>query len=101
MFGATFVAGQCCVATERLFVQESVKDEFLALLLAAAAEPVLGDPMADDTSYGPVNNETVAARMDAHVADAVAAGADVLLGGERAGGLLPATSTGPHRPRTA
>jgi len=81
------VAGQCCVATERLFVQESVKDEFLSLLLAAAAEPVLGDPMALDTSYGPVNNETVAARMDAHVADAVSSGATLLAGGARATGF--------------
>lgn len=87
VFGATFVAGQCCVATERLFVQESVHDEFLSLLLAAASEPVLGDPLADDTSYGPVNNETVAARMDAHVADAVSAGASLLVGGERAAGF--------------
>jgi succinate-semialdehyde dehydrogenase/glutarate-semialdehyde dehydrogenase len=83
VYGATFVAGQCCVATERLLVQESIHDQFVELLLAAAAEPRLGDPMDADTTYGPVNNETVAARMDAHVADAGERGATVLLGGRR------------------
>jgi len=87
VFGATFVAGQCCVATERLLVQQSIHDEFVEHLLAAAAEPILGHPMADDTSYGPLNNETVAARMDAHVADALSAGAGLLVGGARAGGF--------------
>ena len=84
VYGATFVAGQCCVATERLLVEASVHDEFLALLLAAAVEPVLGDPMSDVTTYGPVNNGVVADRMAAHVADAVAGGAEVLTGGHRA-----------------
>lgn len=87
VYGATFVAGQCCVATERLLVQESVHDRFVELLLAAASEPVLGHPMDAATTYGPVNNETVAARMDAHVADAVDRGAEVLVGGRRADGF--------------
>ena len=85
VFGATFVAGQCCVATERLLVQATVHDEFLDRLLVAAGSPTLGDPMADGTDYGPVNNEVVAARMDAHVADAAERGADVLVGGARSG----------------
>ncbi len=86
VYGATFVAGQCCVATERLLVQASIHDEFVTRLLEAAADPVLGHPMAEGTTYGPVNNEPVAARMDAHVADAVGKGARVLLGGQRADG---------------
>ncbi len=83
VYGATFVAGQCCVATERLLVEETIHDEFLSLVLAAASEPTLGDPMDDATSFGPVNNETVAARMDAHVADALDRGATLHLGGSR------------------
>jgi succinate-semialdehyde dehydrogenase/glutarate-semialdehyde dehydrogenase len=86
VYGAYFVAGQCCVATERLLVQGSVHDAFVEKLLAAAAVPRLGDPTDPDTTYGPVNNEVVAARMDRHVADATARGATVLTGGERASG---------------
>ena len=50
------------MATERLLVQESIHDRFIELLLVAAAEPRLGDPMEVGTTYGPVNNETVAAQ---------------------------------------
>jgi acyl-CoA reductase-like NAD-dependent aldehyde dehydrogenase len=48
---------------------------------------LLGDPFADATTMGPVNNEQVAAKMDEHVADAVDRGAAVVAGGERAGGF--------------
>ena len=83
VFGAHFVAGQCCVATERLLVHESVHDEIIDLLMDRAGTVTLGDPLDSDTLMGPLNNEVVASRMDAHVADARALGARVLRGGRR------------------
>ena len=83
VFGAHFVSGQCCVATERLLVHNSIHDELVALVMERAEGVTLGDPLEDTTLMGPLNNETVAARMDAHVADAQARGAQVLLGGSR------------------
>ncbi|WP_420443545.1 aldehyde dehydrogenase family protein [Candidatus Poriferisodalis sp.] len=83
VFGAHFVSGQCCVATERLLVHDSIHDELVALVMERAAGVKPGDPLEDTTLMGPLNNETVAARMDAHVADAQAQGAQVLLGGAR------------------
>ena len=83
VFGAHFVAGQCCVATERLLVHDSVHDAMVDLLADRAAAVTLGDPLDDTTLMGPLNNEVVAARMDAHVADAAARGARILLGGRR------------------
>lgn len=83
VFGAHFVSGQCCVATERLLVHDSVHDELVDLLVDRAAAVTLGDPLDDATLMGPLNNEVVAARMDAHVAGATAQGARVLLGGRR------------------
>ncbi len=74
VFGAHFVSGQCCVATERLLVHDSVHDELVDLVMDRAAAVTLGDPLDDDTLMGPLNNEVVAARMDAHVADAAAGG---------------------------
>ena len=82
-FGAHFVSGQCCVATERLLVHDSVHDELVDLLVDRAAAVTLGDPLDDATLMGPLNNEVVAARMDAHVAGATAQGARLLLGGRR------------------
>src|SRR5665213_4035096 len=77
-------AGQSCTAGERILVQRGIHDEYVAALAAAVSERVrLGDPFDDATTMGPLNNEPVAAKMDEHVADALARGAKLLCGGER------------------
>lgn len=86
VFGARYASGQCCVATERLLVQASVHDEVVGRLLDHASQVVLGDPLDDATTLGPLNNQAVAVKMDEHVADGVARGAEVLVGGRRAPG---------------
>src|SRR5215211_4350124 len=86
--GAFLCAGQSCSAAERILVHDSVRDEFVSLLAADVEREVrLGDPLDDATTMGPVNNEPGAAKMDAHVADAVERGATVVAGGSRAGGF--------------
>ncbi len=77
-------AGQSCTAGERILVHEAVRDEFVSLLASRTAALVLGDPFAAATTLGPLNNEGVAAKMDEHVADALARGARLVCGGERA-----------------
>ena len=67
-------AGQSCTAGERILVHRAVYDEYVEKLARAVTEQiVLGDPFADETTMGPLNNEPVAAKMDEHVADARAA----------------------------
>ena len=85
--GAAYLAGQVCVATERVLVEERAHDEFVELVLERAGEVVLGHPLEDATTMGPLNNEPVAAKMDRHVADAGERGARVLAGGRRAEGF--------------
>jgi len=81
-------AGQSCTAGERLLVHRDVKDEFVAKLARLVTERVvLGDPFADATTMGPLNNAGVAEKMDEHVADALDRGAAVVAGGERATGF--------------
>jgi succinate-semialdehyde dehydrogenase/glutarate-semialdehyde dehydrogenase len=81
-------AGQSCTAGERLLVHRGVRDDFVARLGRAVNERiVLGHPLQDATTMGPLNNEPVAAKMDEHVADAVARGACVVAGGARESGL--------------
>ena len=81
-------AGQSCTAGERLLVHRDVRDEFIAKLARLVAEHiVLGDPFAEATTLGPLNNAGVAEKMDEHVADAVERGATVISGGARAGGF--------------
>src|SRR5256886_4085877 len=80
-------AGQSCTAGERLLVHRAVREEFVARVAALVAERViLGDPFADGTTMGPLNNAGVADKMDEHVADALERGAQLVHGGERAPG---------------
>jgi succinate-semialdehyde dehydrogenase/glutarate-semialdehyde dehydrogenase len=86
VFGGFFCAGQVCCATERVLVHEGVHDAFLDEVVKVAADWPLGDPFEAETKVGPMNNEPTAAKMDRHLEDAVGKGAEVVLGGSRAGG---------------
>jgi acyl-CoA reductase-like NAD-dependent aldehyde dehydrogenase len=83
VFGGFFCAGQVCCATERVLVDKRVHEDFLSAVVSEAEGWKLGDPFDDDTLVGPMNNEPTARKMDAHVADAVEKGAEVVLGGSR------------------
>ncbi len=81
-------AGQSCTAGERLLVHRDVREAFVERLHALVADRVvLGDPFADATTMGPLNNAGVAEKMDEHVADALERGATIVNGGTRAGGF--------------
>src|SRR5207247_81078 len=65
---AFLCAGQSCTAGERFLVHDDVHDEYLDKLTAASSREIrLGDPFADGTPMGPLDNETTAATMDARV----------------------------------
>ena len=81
-------AGQSCTAGELFLVHEAVHDEFLERLRAAVERSVrLGDPFAEETTMGPLNNEPTAEKTDRHVADALERGAELVAGGARARGF--------------
>lgn len=85
-FGCFSNAGQICSASERIIVHEDVREEFRDRLVALAESIELGDPLADATDMGPLNNADVAAKMDRHLSDATENGASVRIGGGRADG---------------
>ena len=77
-------AGQSCTAGERILVAGPVHEEYVARLHAAVADRMrLGDPLADATTMGPLNNEAAVAKTERHVADAVDRGASLVTGGTR------------------
>jgi succinate-semialdehyde dehydrogenase/glutarate-semialdehyde dehydrogenase len=81
-------AGQSCTAGELFLVHEAVHDEFVERLRAAVERSVrLGDPFAEETTMGPLNNAPTAEKMDRHVADALERGARLVAGGARADGF--------------
>ncbi|OYU38801.1 MAG: aldehyde dehydrogenase [Pseudorhodobacter sp. PARRP1] len=77
-------AGQVCVAGSRLLVEASVHDEFVAMLAASAAKMPIGNPLSLGTQIGAVNSETQLLGNLGFVADAVAEGGQIVLGGHRA-----------------
>ena len=81
VYGAFYCAGQVCAATERVLVDRSVYEEFQAAVVREAEGWILGDPFDDATLVGPMQNEPTAQKMDAHLEDAVAKGAEVVVGG--------------------
>lgn len=85
-FGAYWNAGQVCCASERVIVDATVHDEFVAACVQAAKVVNLGDPFDEGVTLGPLNNEPTAEKMDRHIADAIQHGAQVVLGGGRATG---------------
>jgi len=75
--------GQTCVCANRLLVQDSIYDEFVAKLSAAVAKLSVGDGLAGRTDQGPLIDAKALAKVEEHIADALAKGARVACGGAR------------------
>ncbi len=79
----TRLAGQSCISVQNLFVHRSLASRFLAALVEAVRGLRMGDPMDPATDVGPLINRTAAERVASWVEEARAAGARVLVGGQR------------------
>lgn len=86
-YGAWMNAGQVCCSTQRVLVHKSVKKKFIEELLKTVDGIVLGDPLDEKTTMGPLNNAPIAAKVESHVNEAVAKGAKILCGGGKARGF--------------
>lgn len=51
--GAFYNQGQCCTAASRVFVEESIYEEFVQKSIEEAKKIVIGDPLDPQTSHGP------------------------------------------------
>lgn len=76
-------AGQNCSAGSRILVQHSIKEEFVAALVRAAAQCVVGDPSDPRTTVGPLIEPAAVRRVLGYVDQAAADGASVVVGGEQ------------------
>ena len=73
--GAMFNSGQCCCGIERIYVHESLFDDFLAKAIELVRGYKLGNPLDPDTTIGPMANTRFAAEVRAQIDEAVADGA--------------------------
>ena len=76
-------AGQTCVCTNRLYVQAGVYDEFVTRFAAKVRTAKVGNGFEEGVNQGPLIEEASLVKVQRHVADAVAKGARLLVGGKR------------------
>ncbi len=86
--GAYSQAGQSCISVQRILVHRSRLDALRDALVARTAALVVGDPLDETTDIGPLIDEGEARRVEQWIAEAVEAGARLLVGGERRGAFL-------------
>lgn len=87
--GAFDNAGQLCIATQRLYVHESIFESFRDRFLTAVESLSVGPGFDFETDVGAVISEPQLQRVESHVEQSVAAGATLLAGGRRRRDLGP------------
>jgi acyl-CoA reductase-like NAD-dependent aldehyde dehydrogenase len=73
--GAMFNSGQCCCGIERIYVHESLFDQFVEKAVAWVNAQKLGNPLETDTTMGPMANVRFAKEVRAQIEEALADGA--------------------------
>jgi succinate-semialdehyde dehydrogenase/glutarate-semialdehyde dehydrogenase len=85
-------SGQACSAAKRFIVHNSVKDEFVQRLIEERLKPlVIGNPMDEKTTMGPLISEQAAKGVEDQVNLTVGQGAKVVYGGKRNGAFFEPT----------
>jgi len=83
--GGFTYAGQSCISTQRIYVHESVYTPFLDAFTRRVQQLKVGDVLDEHTDVGPMISADAADRVERWIAEAVAAGAEIALGGKRNG----------------
>lgn len=75
MDGATYNSGQCCCGIERIYVHDTLFDDFVEKSVAWVSNYKLGNPLDPETTLGPMAHKRFAAEVRAQISEAVAQGA--------------------------
>lgn len=86
-----YQAGQSCIAVQRVLVDRSIADEFVAKLADRVRDLRTGDPHDPDVEVGPLVDEAAAIRVSDWIEEATSRGAKVLVGGGREGATVEPT----------
>ena len=89
--GAYYQSGQSCISVQRIFVHARIHEVLRDKLQLAIAKLRMGDPRDESVFIGPMIDGAAAQRVESWIAAAVAAGANVLVGGPRKDNFIPAT----------
>ena len=84
-FGLFFNQGQCCCAGSRVFVEDSIHEEFVERVVARAKQRVLGNPFDDETTQGPQVDKEQFDKIMGYIDSGRNEGATCAVGGKRYG----------------
>ncbi len=93
-------SGQSCISVQRIYLHKAIASRAVAELVAGTRALRMGLPLDENTDVGCMIDEAAARRVEAWVAEAVAAGANVLCGARRDGAMYHPTLLS-HVPTTA
>lgn len=80
-FGVYFNVGQCCNSSSRIIVHEDIADAFVNRVIEMSRHVAFGNPLNPDTQVGAIVTAEHQAKIDAYVAGAKEAGAEICIGG--------------------
>lgn len=86
--GSYSLAGQVCISTQRVYVEEEVYQPFLDLLVSEVSTLKTGDPLDESTELGPMIEEKEVDRILSWIDEAKSRGSEVVLEGKREGSVL-------------
>lgn len=89
--GAFAYAGQVCISVQRVYVHRTRMEEFTEKLVEQIKAMTIGDPLDEKTDLGPMIDDKAAQRSEQWVADAVRAGAKLVVGGKASGRFFEPT----------
>jgi len=81
--GRFFNCGQACLAVKRLYLFDSIADDFMAKLVEKARKIGVGNGLSKGTLMGPLHTKEQRQEVEEQVEDAVKRGANILFGGQR------------------
>jgi acyl-CoA reductase-like NAD-dependent aldehyde dehydrogenase len=90
-FGSFYNSGQVCISLQRIYVHESVYEQFAEMMAEETKKLKVGSPYEEDTFMGPLINEEAVHRAKSWIASAKDEGATVVTGGEEVDGIFPPT----------
>jgi len=77
--------GQTCIGAKRFIVVQPILEKFLSQFTAAASKLKLGDPFDESVTLGPLSSDAALQLILRQISEATANGAQIVLGGHRAG----------------
>lgn len=81
--GSMYNSGQSCCSVERIYVHKNIYDDFVKIFVNEVKSFPVGDPMSEETYFGPLTLPSQSDLLNSQVKDAQSKGAKVLLGGEK------------------